>query len=197
MTWLPPPSGVLSHRSFLFLPFWPIGTNSHKNWLRYKYLNYIHAFQISLPPVISLFLFLFGCQLVRQNWLRHGCLSSQGCIRYSILKAKPTISIRTEDIEKDFSIPNAALWVAYTIFGTSFSLLISLLSSFLRQSEEVTIGIDWNIGRYLSPPFDCAKPKNWSQDLTDICVYEYLRTLFKSSFLPPSLFFPSSVVPRS
>jgi len=58
------------------------------------------------------------------------------------LKAKPTISIRAENIEKDFSMPNAALWVAYTIFGTSFSLLISLLSSFLCQSEEVTIGID-------------------------------------------------------
>jgi hypothetical protein len=28
---------------------------------------------------------------------------------FSILKAKPTISIRTENIEKDFSIPNTAL----------------------------------------------------------------------------------------
>src|SRR5882762_10184301 len=35
-----------------------------------------------------------------------GC---QCCIRYSISKAKPTSSICTKNIEKDFSIPNTAL----------------------------------------------------------------------------------------
>jgi hypothetical protein len=50
----------------------------------------------------------------------------------------------------------------------------------LLWSEEVTSGIDHD----RCPPFDCANQRIQSQDLTDTCISERLRTLFRGSSLP-------------